>query len=74
MPGAVIHDPAAVVARVLRVIETAEIDTVDGRVISMPVQSILIHSDTAGAVDLATRVNRGIVGKGGAVTPLSRQA
>lgn len=70
--GAVIHDPDAVVARVLRVIETAKIDTIDGAVIDMPVQSILVHSDTAGAVQLASLLNRSFAAKGIEVTPLSR--
>lgn len=72
-PGAVIHEPARVVERVLRVIETQKIDTVDGQVIAMPVQSILVHSDTAGAVDLATRLKESITARGGTITPLSRQ-
>lgn len=73
-PGAVIHDPKQVVERVLRVIKTAEIDTVDGAVIPMPVQSILVHSDTAGAVALATLLGQSITAQGGTITPLSRQA
>ena len=72
--GAVIHETAAVVDRVLRVIETQEIDTVDGTIISMPVQSILVHSDTAGAVELTDRLRQGIVARGGVVTPLSRHS
>ncbi|MFV0335085.1 MAG: LamB/YcsF family protein [Tropicimonas sp.] len=74
LPGAVIHDTAQVVERVLRVIETREIDTLDGAVIPMPVQSILVHSDTAGAVALATRLHRDIVARGGTITPLSQAA
>lgn len=70
--GAIIHDPELVVKRVLRVIETAEIDTVDGAVISMPVQSILVHSDTSGALELAARLNRSIAASGNTITPLSR--
>ena len=72
-PGAVIHDAQAVVARVLRVIETAEVETIDGKVIPMPVQSILVHSDTAGAVDLARRLRDAIAARGSTLTPLSRQ-
>lgn len=72
-PGAVIHDPQAVVARVLRVVETAEVDTIDGKVIPMLVQSILVHSDTAGAVDLAGCLRDAIAASGGTLTPLSRQ-
>lgn len=71
--GAVIHDPELVAERVLRVIKTAEIDTVDGAVIPMPVQSILVHSDTAGAVELAARLRHSITANGGTITPLSQQ-
>jgi len=71
-PGAVIHDPAQVAERVLRVLKTATLETVTGEVIPMPVQSILVHSDTTGAVDLATRLNSEIASAGGTVTPLSQ--
>lgn len=71
-PGAVVHEPEQVVGRVLRVIRDREIDTVDGTVIPMPVQSILIHSDTTGAVDLARRLRAGITQAGGTIAPLSR--
>jgi UPF0271 protein len=72
-PGAVIHDAGAVVSRVLRVMQTATIDTLDGGTITMPVQSILVHSDTAGAVALAQRLKAAILTEGGVLTPLSRQ-
>jgi lactam utilization protein B len=37
------------------------------------VQSILVHSDTVGALDLARGLRRAIAAKGGTITPLSRQ-
>jgi 5-oxoprolinase (ATP-hydrolysing) subunit A len=70
--GAVIHDPAVVADRVVGVLRSSQVTTVTGEVIPMPVQSILIHSDTAGAVDLATRIARKITTAGGAITPLSK--
>ena len=71
-PGAVIHDPEQVLARVLRVIRDKETDTVDGQPIAMPVQSILVHSDTAGAVELARLLRAGMTRAGVEITPLSR--
>ncbi len=71
--GALIRDPEKVVERVLRVMETSEIDTVDGVVIPMPVQSILVHSDTEGAVELSLRIKRGIIERGGEIMSLSNQ-
>lgn len=73
-PGAVIHDPAQVAARVLRVIREQRVETLDGAVIPMPVRSVLIHSDTAGAVDLAQRLHTEIRAAGETLCPLSRQA
>ncbi|MBD3625078.1 MAG: 5-oxoprolinase subunit PxpA [Rhodobacteraceae bacterium] len=71
--GSVIHEPEAVIDRVLRVIEEARVDTLDGDPIPMQVQSILVHSDTEGAVDLASRLRARIEAKGGRITPLSKQ-
>ena len=72
-PGAVIRDPALVAERVLGVLKTSQVTTTSGEVIAMPVQSILVHSDTAGAVDLTTRLKKDIISAGGAITPLSQQ-
>lgn len=71
--GALIQDPENVVERVIRVIETREIDTVEGVVIPMPIQSILLHSDTEGAVELSRRIKRGLIERGFEITPLSQQ-
>lgn len=70
--GALVHDPDKVVERVIKVIETREIETIDGLVIPMPVQSILLHSDTVGAVELSLRIKRGIIERGFDITPLSQ--
>jgi len=70
--GALLHDPDKVVERVVSVIETGEIDTIDGALIPMPIQSILLHSDTKGAVELSLRIKRGIMERGFEITPLSQ--
>lgn len=72
LKGAVIHDPAEVVARVLRVIREKAVTTIEGQNIPMPVRSILVHSDTAGAVALAQTLRQAILNAGETVTPLSR--
>lgn len=70
-PGAVIHDPAIAAARVLRVVRDGSVETVDGQIIPMPVQSILVHSDTAGALVLAGRLQQTIRDAGETIAPLS---
>ncbi|MFN4155746.1 MAG: LamB/YcsF family protein [Paracoccaceae bacterium] len=72
LPGAVIHDPAEAAARVLRVVRDRVIDTLDGQTIAMPVQSILVHSDTPGAVALARALHRVIREAGQTLAPLTR--
>jgi UPF0271 protein len=71
-PGAVIHDVTAVIARVLRVLRDARIETLDGPDIAMPVQSVLIHSDTAGALTLAQQLKAALIAEGISPTPMSR--
>lgn len=70
--GAVIHDVDAVIARVLRVLRDARIETLDGPDIAMPVQSVLIHSDTAGALTLAQQLKAALIAEGISPKPISR--
>lgn len=72
-PGALVKDEAEVVARVLRVLTERRLTCVTGEEIDMPVQSVLVHSDTPGAVALATRLRQAIAGAGGEITPLTAQ-
>ena len=63
-PGAVITSSQEIEARITRALEEGKVRTIDGTDIAMPVDSILIHSDTAGAIDLA-RTIRGSIEKAG---------
>jgi UPF0271 protein len=56
VPGAVLHEPEAVVAQAARMATTHEVVAVDGTVVPCDVASICVHGDTPGAVDLARRV------------------
>ncbi len=66
-PGALVHDPDAVVARALRMASDAEVVAVDGTVVACPVRSICVHGDTPGAVALARRIRAAL----GSVTPFA---
>ena len=74
LPDSVIKDEAAVLARVRQLLETGTVTTYTGATLTMPVRSILVHGDTAGAVRLARLVRTEIEHVGGRVVPLSRQA
>ena len=72
LAGAVIHDEAAIMARITQLMRDGTVTTHGGSVLPMPAASILLHGDTPGAVTLARTV-RATVEQGGArVTPLSR--
>jgi UPF0271 protein len=55
-PGAVIHDPEAVVERAVRMATASLVFTPDGEEIPLRVDTICVHGDTPGAAELARRI------------------
>jgi len=74
LPGAVIHDEAAVLDRVRHLLAQGSIVTHSGRTLAMRPRSILVHGDTPGAVELARTIRAEIEAGGGRIVPISRQA
>ena len=74
LPGAVIKDEAAVRARVRQFLLDGTVQTIDGAVIAMPARSILVHSDTPGALELAGIVRGEIEATGAALAPAAELA
>jgi UPF0271 protein len=70
-PGAVIHDEAAVLARVARLLEEGVVETYDGELLPAKPESILLHGDTPGAVALAKSLRKLVEDAGWTVTPIS---
>jgi UPF0271 protein len=68
-PGAVLTDTETVVARAFRLATAAEVEAQDGTVISCPVESLCLHGDTPGAVELTTRVRDSLKAAGVRLTP-----
>ncbi|POM22681.1 LamB/YcsF family protein [Actinomadura rubteroloni] len=66
-PGAVIHDPEAVVRRAVAMAVDGEVKAVDGTPVPVRARSICVHGDTPGAVGLARAVRDALVAAG--VTP-----
>jgi UPF0271 protein len=63
-PGAVIHDPAAVVARVRAMLADGAVTAVDGSRLPLAMDSICLHGDTPGAVALARALRAAILDAG----------
>ena len=63
-PGAVVHDEAEVIARSRKLATEGRVVAVDGTEIDFAADSICLHGDTAGAVQLARAVRRELTGAG----------
>ncbi|MFF1829118.1 LamB/YcsF family protein [Paenarthrobacter sp. NPDC058040] len=58
--GAVLHDPAEVVAQAVRIATRGEVVAQDGTVVPVKADSLCIHGDTPGAVEMAAAVRKGL--------------
>ncbi|WP_416357122.1 LamB/YcsF family protein [Aureimonas phyllosphaerae] len=70
-PGAVIHDPAVVAARMARLASAGEIEAVDGSVVRLHAQSICVHGDSPGAVSIARAVRERLEADGITISPFA---
>jgi UPF0271 protein len=64
VPGAVIQEPALVVARVRRLVRSGVVVSVDGGELDVDADSICVHGDTAGAASLARSVRQALEAEG----------
>jgi UPF0271 protein len=64
LPGAVLTDPEAVAARVLRLVTDGEVEAADGHVLTLAADSVCVHGDTSGAVNLARAVREKLESRG----------
>ena len=53
LPGAVLHDPAEIAARMLKLVTQGTVTAIDGSEIMLQVQSICVHGDTPESVEIA---------------------
>lgn len=68
-PGAVLHDPQEVAERVVRWARTGTITAVDGSEVRVQGESVCVHGDSPGAVEMARAVRSGLEGAGIALRP-----
>ena len=71
-PGAVVHDPETVVERSLRLATEGKVIAIDGTEIDFSADSICLHGDTAGAVELAGAVRGSLEAGGVTITPMDK--
>ena len=63
-PGALLHDPAEVAARVVRLVTTGSVRSVDGVEVPVTARSVCVHGDSPGAVAMAVAVRAALLEAG----------
>jgi UPF0271 protein len=63
-PGALVPDPATVAERAVRMAVDGEVVAVDGTRVHLEVESVCVHGDTPGAVELAIGVRTALTAAG----------
>lgn len=63
-PGAVLHDPAEIADRVVTMVTSGRVTAIDGTQIDVTVESVCVHGDSPGAVQIATAVRERLAAAG----------
>ena len=71
-PGAVIHDPAQVAERAVRMVTRGEVLTANGQAIPLRVDTLCIHGDTPGAAGIAAQLRAALEAAGVQIAPLTQ--
>lgn len=71
-PGALLHDPDEVTARVLRLVAEGVVRAVDGSDVPAAAESLCVHGDSPGAVAMARAVRAGLQNAAVTLRPFTR--
>ena len=69
-PDAMLTDPEQAAARAVDMVFKQQIDAVDGSPVRIEAEALLVHCDTAGAVDIARATRRALLDAGVDLVPL----
>jgi 5-oxoprolinase (ATP-hydrolysing) subunit A len=70
-PGALLHDPAEVARRMVAMLMTGRLRSVDGMDLAVSARSICLHGDSPGAVAMAVAVRRALAEAGVELRPFA---
>jgi UPF0271 protein len=60
LPGAVLKDPQEIAGRIKQLVETGTMTTIDGKTLELEFDSVCVHGDTPGALEIIQTI-RGIL-------------
>ena len=67
-----LHDAKAIAARVVKMVQDGAVVSITGKVIKMRTDTVCIHGDTPGAVDIARGVRQALKDAGVGVAPFKK--
>ncbi len=70
IPGAIIHDPAQIIKRIEQLIYKGVITTIEGETVSLEFDSIMLHGDSPGAVEIAQGIYNSVKKMGVEIRPM----
>lgn len=70
-PGAVLHEPARIAQRMLHWVREGVVQAVDGSWVALEAESICVHGDSPGAVDIARQVRTQLTEAGVDIVPFA---
>jgi len=70
-PGAVLLEPDVIAKRVATMVTRGEVTAIDGSVLSLTVDSVCVHGDSPGAVEIASAVRRQLTAEGVDLRPFT---
>jgi 5-oxoprolinase (ATP-hydrolysing) subunit A len=70
-PGALLDDPEAVAQRVVQMVHTGKLRSVDGVDVAVSARSICVHGDSPGAVAMAVAVRKALAEAGVEIRPFA---
>lgn len=71
MPGAVLSDPAEVAERMLAMVRSGSVPAVSGVSVPVRAESICVHGDSPGAIEMAIAVRAAMMANGIELTPFT---
>ncbi|MDP3340970.1 LamB/YcsF family protein [Frigidibacter sp.] len=71
LPNAVLHDPAFIATRMLRLVQEGRVEAADGSTVTLSAQSICVHGDSPGAVAIAAALRKALEAAGVALRPFT---
>ncbi len=71
LPGAVLHDADQVAERMLRWVESGTLQSITGQPVRVQADSICVHGDSPGAVEMARRIRARLSGAGVPLAPFA---